>query len=650
MTQTIPTSFIPDTQNSVPSSFIPDQVSDETNTPDTRNIAQKSLGMFLDPIINQGVRMGQAIGNLGLKGSELFMNEDQKAQMEAGIERATNTPTRVPILGTTVNPISSDTPENVAGNAISTVALGIPSVTGAGALIGMGGAMQKDAGPGTVSIDTLAGMFGGKILDYGFKAVSPYIEKAVIKFGQPFVDKIAGFIPDSAKGAFSEMNSKISNIIPETDQKILPDVVSNLVNKGSKMVSDVAESPFNMMSNKYGRDAQINKLEQTYNDISGNTKSGIKNLNKAESKTEALNNAGTTGRTPQRVLAENGIIPEQNGTKLSTIDQAQKLRNDTWPLRDANRKALKEIEPAVEKTTMTDLENRAIKEARTQQNIDSGKAPKIVKQIQEEFVGLRAEYGEEIPISKVDDIKSARWSDVKFDMTNPFKGDVNYLIGKSAQKTIEETATKAGFEDVAQLNREIGDRMDAAKYLESLNGNTVKGGRLSKYLFMGIGSSLGHTLPGKIVGALGGDVVADMMMNYSIASPIRRLILKNIEAKTPEAYMAALKWLEDNDITKALRLQLPEGNTANYPLPLPLKPNTSGVSSVPAGQITDANGNIIGYSSTGENMMQSGTRKLPINLSPSEYTDRFYQPPDKLPIIDFGNTPKTPKSSLPIIR
>lgn len=306
----------------------------------------------------------------------------------------------------------------------------------------------------------------------------------------------------------------------------------------------------------------IDSLEQTYTDLMSGTTPGKKKVSKIEQKVENMNKAGTEGKTPQRVLAEQGIIPNRSGTKLDTFDQANEYRQSFSHLKEANKQALEQVGLSSQLIKLDDLESDAIKYANSQRNIDSGRAPKMVKEIQTEFDNLRKAYPEGvIPIGKVDEIKSARWDNVFGNKglidSDVLKKDSEYAIAKSMQKNIEEVATLSGNPDVAQLNREIGDRLEAARYLEELDGKTIKGGRLLKYITTGIGSSLGQTIPGKIIGALGGNIAGEMIIAANVSNPIKRLMLRNLEAKDPEAYIRTVEWLRKQKLDSETRLLLP---------------------------------------------------------------------------------------------
>lgn len=393
----------------------------------------------------------------------------------------------------------------------------------------------------------------------------------------------------------------------------------------------------------------INELEQTYSNLMSGTTPGMKKISKIETKTDMLNNAGTEGKTPMRTLAEDGIIPERSGPKLDTFDQANQYREKITPLRDANRQALTETGLSTAPLKLDDLEAKAIAYAKTPQNINGGLFDKMKKDIMDEFNLLRTHYPSgEIPLGVVDDIKSARWDNV-FKNKGLVEADIlkknsEYSIAKSLQKSIEETAASAGNKEVAQLNREIGDRLEAAKFLEDLNGKTIKGGRLLKYITTAIGSSLGQTLPGKIVGALGGNLVGELMIANNIATPIKRFLLRNLESRDPAAFTKTVEWLRTQNLDRETRLLLPApkplGSVENPIItPAPVAPTTF---EAPAQQIRNESQNI--KNPVKLNVQSSGLGNvIPVNKGKGNYYGQT------MGEIQTGTIPKKVDTGLPVI-
>jgi len=299
----------------------------------------------------------------------------------------------------------------------------------------------------------------------------------------------------------------------------------------------------------------INSLEEDYYKWVGQTKPGVKNINKAEARTEALNKAGTTGRTPQRVLAENGVVPNIQGTKFATSDQANQFRQKVKPLDEALNLGVKEVDLATSPKPIIELEQSAISRIKSLR-ITEGAKEAMIKDLKNEFKLMREKYGDTMTTSDMQFEKSPYFNAPKYDSTKPFQGDVNYQVGKSFQEGIEKQAMKAGFDDVAQLNREIGDLLEASKFLDSLNGNSLKYGKIGKYAFAIAGASLGSGIVGKILGFAGGEMLGELLMRADVANPVKRLILRNLEQKSPEAYQATLKWLEEQKALQATRPRL----------------------------------------------------------------------------------------------
>jgi len=390
--------------------------------------------------------------------------------------------------------------------------------------------------------------------------------------------------------------------------RVATETVTGAVDDATRAARELAAKKREELQSK-----AVDELEATYEEILTGTVSKNKKFDRSQSAARNKNKAGTEGQPPQRILAEQGIIPNQEGSRFRTTDQAEVLRRKIAPLREANRRALREVQQSTDPADLYVIEEMAKKMAQNSDNVNAGTAKDLVKEIEQEFANLREQYGDTVVLTTADDIKSARWGQTKFDSTRPFRGDGNYLIGKSFQQYIEDAARGAGFEDVAQLNRVIGDRLEAARTLQSLDGQTVKGGRLGRYMARisgGILGAPGGTL-GSILGMAGGDMVANILISNSVAGPVKRLILKGMQESNPVAYDRAVKWLEDKGLERDMQLRLPAGDPSISPLnnglPIQVAPAgarieytgpgvvaTAGPSGVAktAAQMTKANGGI----------------------------------------------------------
>jgi len=302
----------------------------------------------------------------------------------------------------------------------------------------------------------------------------------------------------------------------------------------------------------------VDDLENSYESIAIGTKSSKNKLDRAKAKTAFRNQFGTEGTNPARTLSENGIIPKQVGSKLDTFDQANALRSKTKTLHKVNRDGIAEVGRQTGMHKLSDLEEVAVQLAKAQKYVDDGTSKGMIKEIRQEYADLRESAGDIVELIRIDDIKAARGRKV-FDTSRPNLNSANELIRRTHQKYIESVSNQAGYDWVAQLNRLIGDRLDAATFLESLNGRVVKGGRLQKYVFQMLGSQMGSNPLGKILGALGGDAVANILISQSIAGPIKKRLLKKIQQEDPRAYTEAVKWLVKHKLHPDQVPQLPVG-------------------------------------------------------------------------------------------
>ena len=97
----------------------------------------------------------------------------------------------------------------------------------------------------------------------------------------------------------------------------------------------------------------------------------------------------------------------------------------------------------------------------------------------------------------------------------------------------------------------------------------MKGGRVLKYVTTLIGSEAGTTIPGKIIGALGGNLVGELIISSRISGPVKRMVLKNLETTNPEAYKKTIDWLKKQNIDRSNRLKLPAGKPVENPIVTP---------------------------------------------------------------------------------
>lgn len=405
---------------------------------------------------------------------------------------------------------------------------------------------------------------------FGGEAVGKAGAKTLLNVGKGIIPKSKAIIPLAGSGAALGGGTAASQSIQE-DKTVGQNVRDTAVGAITgailnpalqvglpALTGTVAKKVKGKIQKVLDPQKNIDELEATYDALlSGQSPSKARKYKKAQDVTQMKNKAGTEGRPPQRVLAEYGIIPEQEGANLRTLNQAEALRGQTEKLKAANRQAIAEVDTVVPPTKLDEIERDAIA------NIKVGtpeQKEQMVQKIRRNMAATRRQNPNGVTLSKQDELKSAHWGATKFDTAVPqLDRDVNYALAKAYQKNIEKVAKQQGFEDVSQLNREIGDILESANFLEGLNGKVVKGGRLQGYVFQMIGSQAGSTVLGKILGAMGGDVVANILISNKISGPVKRRVLAKLQVDDPAVYGKVISWLEKNKKTGGLRLALPEG-------------------------------------------------------------------------------------------
>lgn len=189
---------------------------------DNRNILQKGLGLFVDPLARLGTEAGQEIGKLGIQGVNAItggaLNKlTPEGDVNKALERATSQPTQVPGIGTQVKPLNQYTPENAVGDIGQTALIAAgPEVgqgasaigrIGANAVLGAGmgasGAMSEGGGVGDVAKSGLLGGAVGGALSAATEGIGKLIEKLPQWFTQKALPKLN---PENADFALKNMD------------------------------------------------------------------------------------------------------------------------------------------------------------------------------------------------------------------------------------------------------------------------------------------------------------------------------------------------------------------------------------------------------------------------------------------------------------
>ncbi len=443
------------------------------------------------------------------------------------------------------------------------------------------------------------------------------------------VTVIGGLIGSEGKGNI--LNKDVSKL-PKVYMDAATDMAKTIKNAPAE-VRDVVGAPLVQY--------QERGLQSTYEEFFTGNKTKNARMAKNAAATAGKDAAGTTGTSPAELLAKEHIVPTiGKNNRLETLAQADELTKKVTPLDDLLQKGLTRVAQGTEPVALDDVEKAAIAAARSERNINAGTAKDMVDDIQKELATLRGEYGDSVPVDTLNKIKSARWGQIKWDGTRPFRSDANYMIGRAAKDLVESRSAEAGFTDVAQLNRTVGDYLEAAKFLKSIDGQVVKGGRLQQYLFQAIGSTFGNTIPGKIAGALGGDMVARALINTQNGGPLRRLILSLANPDDPAIAKQVEDWLTEHDAWQSSLLQLGPGSThpiINQGRPIVAEGQHSG-EAIPRVNATDVRA---GRGYVPPSPAPTGTPSPTLAAEATKGLEP-YTPDAQLPVIDAGGTPAAP--------
>ena len=316
------------------------------------------------------------------------------------------------------------------------------------------------------------------------------------------------------------------------------------------------------MTEKAGQWAQGN-LKDFWNSTFRGTKSGA----------NVLDESLSFGKDPTELLANKKITPEMEGTKINTKNAVAQLEESEKPLNDIMKKVL---QTSTKTVPLEELRNKVLDAVNTPDNKAKNLVGDLQEQINKEFDAYKKTYGDNFKLSDLQDIKINKGIQSRvFDQTRPqWRSNVDYQISKAARLGIEGAV--GDDVNIKGLNQYIGQHEDAIDLLNKINGQTVKGGRLGKYVGTMVGSTLGKSIPGKVAGALGGNYIVDALMNMDVNNPVRNYLLKYAQTNEPDVLKQAQDFL-----SKQTPEQPPTGIVPKGQGEAPTQQNTNDVKTVP---------------------------------------------------------------------
>ena len=171
---------------------------------------------------------------------------------------------------------------------------------------------------------------------------------------------------------------------------------------------------------------------------------------------------------------------------------------------------------------------KSVEDALTQEVQNSGlegaDLRNALNKVKKEVAGyrLKADANGNIPLEVIHDAKVNTYNNTNY-LTPPEVAKYNKTLARGLKKLVENNSDLP----VGEINKELGNYLQDIKYLESLDGKIVKGGRLTKILGTStgsvIGSVAGHALGplGSIAGGVLGSEVANRIIGSRLANTLK---------------------------------------------------------------------------------------------------------------------------------
>lgn len=380
------------------------------------------------------------------------------------------------------------------------------------------------------------------VVNNPFGTIAPFVGGAEVG---------AGLMEGTANLGDLAENAKINDLTPEEtamakDMMIRSGEAGKVAQAGQSIkegINTIGETvnPFKQASKASGAilakggEMASNQLEKDWNTALTATKRGVQQTD------ENL----ALGKDTAKLLAQKGITPEADGTKYDTTNATAQIEKD---LNGGDGKmGLNKVYDAVLKSNprqfnIEDLRQKMLDSVDTPQARAENLVPKMEKVVNDEIDGYKQTYGENVDLSSINEMKKgqARLSKV-FDMTQPnFAKNAHYIMSRVAKDFVIDNTDSV---NMKALGKYIGEHYEALDQLDRVNGQTIKGGRLGKYVGTAVGATLGHGIVGKLLGAAGGNYVIQALNNLAVTNPLRNFLLQYAESSDPQVYSQAIDYL-----------------------------------------------------------------------------------------------------------
>lgn len=245
---------------------------------------------------------------------------------------------------------------------------------------------------------------------------------------------------------------------------------------------------------------------------------------------------------------EGGTLGMGGKTVRDTVEAQAQLSDEASRLKEMTRDAFR-VSP--ERISLAEAEADAIAHAASDAGINKkGDVPAMVKRIRAVFNDMRQSplyQGGALTLEQVDDLKSGQWEKASRKFINsgqvPIDAEAHYMVGKSLQQSIENKIPEG---PVKEINKYIGQHLEAIRQLEKLDGTTATG-KVGFGMARATGAIIGgHGGPvSSIAGAQLGQKAAEVASHFNANDPFVMNRLLQEAKKDPEVVTAFAKYLEE---------------------------------------------------------------------------------------------------------
>ena len=279
---------------------------------------------------------------------------------------------------------------------------------------------------------------------------------------------------------------------------------------------------------------------------------------------------GLVVRAPEQILSEAHIIPNADFGEMQfrTLQQAAELRAQATVMSDAVESfvARSDAFGRTRPVSVETLKKDALRAVNEMTGVTETERAAIRRALERE-IGL---LGEEVDHVKLLELKRSAQANTNYDKTIPegsIQNNTNKILGSVYRSRIEEDLLNAGMTDLAQVNREVGDIMRAADYLDALDGQQLPTPEYAKSLrFTGAALGLAQGPGGAVAGWYAGMNLANLIRLRAVSPVTSRWLLNNLEGTYPDTYKELLRQMDELDMQDAQKL-LPAPGQAPIQLP-----------------------------------------------------------------------------------